>query len=88
MKPEIVQRNEAVTLVYEVPGIVLTMRGKALEAGAEGDIVNVLNVQSKRTVQGTVSRPRPGHRSRRAAARAAPRSAASAAPSDAAPQSE
>ena len=33
------------------------MRGKALEAGAEGDIVNVLNVQSKRTVQGTVTGP-------------------------------
>ena len=31
MKPELVQRNETVTLVYEVPGIVLTMRGKALE---------------------------------------------------------
>jgi flagellar basal body P-ring formation protein FlgA len=35
----------------------LTMRGKALESGAEGDTVNVLNIQSKRTVQGTVSGP-------------------------------
>jgi flagella basal body P-ring formation protein FlgA len=57
MKPEIVQRNEAVTLVYEVPGLVLTMRGKALESGAEGDTINVLNIQSKRTIQGTVSGP-------------------------------
>jgi flagellar basal body P-ring formation protein FlgA len=57
MKPEIVLRNETVTLIYEVPGILLTVRGKALESGAEGDIVNVLNVQSKRTVQGTVSGP-------------------------------
>jgi flagellar basal body P-ring formation protein FlgA len=57
VKPEIVQRNETVTLVYEVPGILLTMRGKALDAGAVGDVVNVLNVQSKRTVQGNVVGP-------------------------------
>jgi flagella basal body P-ring formation protein FlgA len=55
MKPELVQRNETVTLQYLVPGVVLTLRGKALESGAEGDTVSVLNIQSKRTVQGTVS---------------------------------
>ena len=57
MKPQIVQRNEAVTIMYEVPGIRLTVRGKALEAGALGDIISVLNIQSNRTVQGTVSGP-------------------------------
>jgi flagella basal body P-ring formation protein FlgA len=57
MKPELVQRNETVTLVYEVPGLVLTIRGKALESGAQGDSVSVLNLQSKRTVQGTISGP-------------------------------
>jgi flagella basal body P-ring formation protein FlgA len=57
MKPEIVQRNDLVTLVYEVPGVMLTVRGKALEAGTEGDTVSVLNEQSKRTVQGTVIAP-------------------------------
>ena len=35
------------------------MRGKALDSGAEGDIVSVLNIQSKRTIQGVVSGP--GH---------------------------
>jgi flagella basal body P-ring formation protein FlgA len=54
MKPELVQRNETVTLVYEVPGIVLTVRGKAVDGGAEGDVINVLNEQTKRTVQGVV----------------------------------
>jgi flagellar basal body P-ring formation protein FlgA len=44
-------------LTYEVPGIVLTMRGKALESGAEGDLVSVLNVNSKRTIQGIVTGP-------------------------------
>ena len=57
MKPELVQRNETVTLVYEVPGIMLTVRGKAAEGGAEGDVISVLNEQSKRTVQGVVAGP-------------------------------
>ena len=57
MKPEVVLKNETVTLTYEVPGIVLTMRGKALESGAEGDLVSVLNIHSKRTIQGVVTGP-------------------------------
>jgi flagella basal body P-ring formation protein FlgA len=57
MRPEIVQRNEAVTIVYEAPGLVLTMRGKALDPGAEGDVISVLNSQSNRTVQGTIAGP-------------------------------
>jgi flagella basal body P-ring formation protein FlgA len=54
MKAELVHRDDIVTLVYEVPGILLTTQGKALEAGAQGDVISVLNVQSKRTVQGIV----------------------------------
>ena len=56
-RPEVVQRNESVTIVYEVPGIPLTVRGKALEAGAVGDLVSVLNIQSNRTVQTKVTGP-------------------------------
>ena len=56
-KAQIVQRNEAVTIIYEVPGVMLTVRGKALEAGALGDIVSVMNVQSNRAIQGTVTAP-------------------------------
>ena len=54
MKPEIVQHNETVMLIYEMPGIRLTVRGKATEGGAEGDVIGVLNEQSKRVVQGVV----------------------------------
>jgi flagella basal body P-ring formation protein FlgA len=57
MRPELVQRNENVTLLFEVPGIMLTSRAKALETGGEGDLISVLNLQSKRTVQGTVTGP-------------------------------
>jgi flagella basal body P-ring formation protein FlgA len=57
MKPDLVLRNEAVTLVYEAPGMVLTIRGKANDSGAAGDVISVLNEQSKRLVQGVVIGP-------------------------------
>jgi flagella basal body P-ring formation protein FlgA len=57
VKPLAIQRNEAVTITYDVPGISLTVRGKAAEAGAVGDVVSVLNTQSNRTVQATVTGP-------------------------------
>jgi flagella basal body P-ring formation protein FlgA len=53
-KPDLVQRDQNVTLIYESVGLYLTIRGKALEGGTEGDVVNVLNLQSKRTVSGVV----------------------------------
>ena len=57
MKPEVVQRNEPVTITYEMPGIVLTARGKALDAGSVGELVAVLNIQSNRTVHATITGP-------------------------------
>ena len=33
----------------------LAVRGKAAEGGAEGDMIDVVNVQSNRTVRGTVT---------------------------------
>lgn len=56
-KPDRVARDQNVTLIYESPGLYLTGRGKALENGSEGDTVSVINLQSKRTVQGTVIGP-------------------------------
>lgn len=56
-KADLVTRDQGITLIYEAPGIYLTGRGKALEAGTKGDTVNVLNLQSKRTVQGIVVGP-------------------------------
>jgi flagellar basal body P-ring formation protein FlgA len=53
-KPDLVTRDQNVTLIYESSGLYLTIRGKALEGGTEGDVVNVLNLQSKRTVSGVV----------------------------------
>jgi flagellar basal body P-ring formation protein FlgA len=56
-RQELVARNEAVTISYEVPGINVSIRGQALEPGAQGDLINVLNVQSKKTLQATVTGP-------------------------------
>ncbi|SPP94325.1 flagellar basal body P-ring formation chaperone FlgA [Bradyrhizobium vignae] len=55
VKPDFVVRDQAVTIIYQVPGLYLTTRGKAIESGAEGDTVSVLNMQSKRTLTGIVT---------------------------------
>ena len=55
MKPEIVQRGEHVTITYQVPGVTLSVRGKATEGGALGDSIDVVNVQSNRTLRGTIT---------------------------------
>ena len=54
-KPDLVQKDQAVILIYQAVGLHLTIRGKALEGGTEGDVVNVMNLQSKRTVSGVVT---------------------------------
>jgi flagella basal body P-ring formation protein FlgA len=56
-RPQLIKRSEPVMIIYEVPGISLTARGKAEENGSLGDTVNVLNVQSKRVIQAVVSGP-------------------------------
>jgi len=57
MKPALVQRNDIVTIFYEAPGLTLTLRGQAQDAGALGDTISVMNMQSKRLVQGVVTGP-------------------------------
>lgn len=56
-RPEVVARNDIVTVVYEIPGMTLTLRGRATEAGAEGDSIAVLNMQSKKTLHARVLGP-------------------------------
>jgi len=54
--PRIILRGDIVTLQYSRPGLTLSARGRALGDGAKGDLVSVLNEQSKRTIQGVVTR--------------------------------
>lgn len=56
-KPDLVQRDQNVSLIYQTPGLHLTMLGKALESGAEGDSINIVNASSKRVIQGVVVGP-------------------------------
>jgi flagellar basal body P-ring formation protein FlgA len=53
-KPDLVTRDQNVTLIYETAGLYLTLRGKAMDNGTEGDVVSVMNLQSKRIVSGVV----------------------------------
>jgi flagella basal body P-ring formation protein FlgA len=54
-RPDLVTRDQSVTLVYQGAGLYLTIRGKALDGGTEGDVVSVMNLQSKRVVTGVVT---------------------------------
>jgi flagellar basal body P-ring formation protein FlgA len=57
MKPEIVSRDHTVTIIYQAPGVTLTLRGQAQDSGALGDTISVLNIESKRVIQAVVSGP-------------------------------
>jgi flagella basal body P-ring formation protein FlgA len=48
--PIIVAKGALVTIAYEVPGLSLTDSGRALEQGAIGDTISVLNPSSHRTL--------------------------------------
>lgn len=53
--PRIILRGDLVTLQYFRPGLTLSARGRAQGDGAKGDLISVLNEQSKRTIQGVVT---------------------------------
>jgi flagella basal body P-ring formation protein FlgA len=52
-----VRRGETVTLVYQAPGMSLTMRARALEDGAIGQPVRLMNTSSNRTIDAVVTGP-------------------------------
>jgi flagella basal body P-ring formation protein FlgA len=52
--PTLVQRNQVVTLVYLAGGLAISTEGRALEAGAAGDSVRVMNLGSRNTVAGRI----------------------------------
>jgi len=55
--PNIINRSDIVTIRFNAGNLTLTMRGKALVPGAEGDIVSVQNLQTHRIVRGIVKGP-------------------------------
>jgi len=55
--PVMVRRGDTITLVYVAPGLQLTTRGKALADAGLGDSVRIVNMQSNRIVDATVTGP-------------------------------
>lgn len=55
--PLVVEKGAQVDMTFVSGSLTLTARGRALESGAVGDVVNVLNTRSNRTVQGLVEGP-------------------------------
>lgn len=52
--PVLVKKNAVVTMTMTMPGMSLTAEGRALEDGAAGDAIKIMNTASKRTVVATV----------------------------------
>ncbi len=53
-RPTIIPRGEKVTITYQLPGMKLTTRGQAMDNGAKGDVIDIMNLQSRQIVTGTV----------------------------------
>lgn len=54
-QPVLVNRNKLVTIELHAPSMRLSARGRALEDGARGDVVRVVNTASNKTVTGVVT---------------------------------
>lgn len=52
-----VRRGEPVALLFQSGAMRITLRGRALQDGAPGDVVRVLNTESTRTVEALVEAP-------------------------------
>ena len=52
-----VVKGQPVVMAIEVPGLAVTAQGRALENGARGDIVQVLNAASRAVIEATVIGP-------------------------------
>lgn len=52
-KPRIIRKNQLVTILLEMPGLVLRTEGKALADAVKGDSVRILNTRSKRIIHAT-----------------------------------
>ena len=55
--PDLVLRGESVTIVFESPGLNLSLRGIASESGRLGAAITVINPASKKTLSATVIGP-------------------------------
>ena len=57
LKAEWVERGSSVNIVFEAAGLSLSTKGKAITGGGEGDTISILNLQSKRQIEGIIIAP-------------------------------
>jgi flagella basal body P-ring formation protein FlgA len=50
-RPLVVERGQTVTMLYEIPGMMLTAQGRAMESAPRGGVVPVMNLSSRAVVQ-------------------------------------
>ncbi|MGZ9109322.1 MAG: flagellar basal body P-ring formation chaperone FlgA [Micavibrio sp.] len=56
--PQLIERGENVTLIFKEGPLVLTAAGKAMQHGAKGDLIRVVNTSSNRPIDGIVTAAR------------------------------
>lgn len=56
-RPSLVAKGALVSMSVNAPNMQLSAVGRALEAGAAGDVIQIINMQSKRTVAGVIVGP-------------------------------
>lgn len=52
--PAVIERNQAVQLIYQSAGLEILTDGRAMGRGAVGEVLRVMNLSSRSTVVGTV----------------------------------
>ncbi len=57
MEPEVISRSDFVTIYYKKGPLTLSIKGQALNSAAKGEMVSVLNLNSKNIVRGTAIAP-------------------------------
>ncbi len=55
--PTLVKRNNTVTMYYQSGPLVITTYGRALGQGAKGDLIQVMNMNSKSKVMAVITGP-------------------------------
>jgi flagellar basal body P-ring formation protein FlgA len=56
--PQLISRGDDITIQYNVGGMILTAKGRALDNGAKGEFVRVTNLSSAKQLQGEVTASR------------------------------
>ena len=54
-RPILVEKGSLVTMILKTPAMVLTSQGRAIDPGADGDVIRITNTQSNKVVQAVVS---------------------------------